>query len=115
MSYHTLEDSTVFLTAVSNLCGGAKFELVGDDRYENITKWYLDEDETPPTKEAVLAEVARLEKHLVNTEYQRSRKPEYPSLEEFVDAYYQEKKGNSTPMNEYIAKIDSVKAKYPKS
>lgn len=115
MSYHTLETSTIFLTAVSNLCNGARFELVGDDRYENITKWYLDEDEVPPTKEEVLAEVARLEQYLKDTEYQRNRKPEYPSLEEFVDAYYHEKKGNSIPMNEYIAKIDAVKAKYPKA
>lgn len=115
MSYHTLETSTVFLTAVSNLCGGAKFELVGNDCYENITQWNLEEGETPPTKEAVLAEVARLEQYIKDTEYQRNRKPEYPSLEEFVDAYYHEKKGNGTPMNEYIAKVDAVKAKYPKA
>ena len=41
--------------------------------------------------------------------------PERFTLEEFAEAYYHEKKGNSTPMQEYIAKVDAVKAKYPKS
>ncbi len=113
MSYHTLETSTVFLTAVSNLIGGAKFHLVGDDSYENIVAWNIPEEEIP-TKEQVLAEVARLETLLVDTEYQRNRKPEYPSIEEFVDAYYWEKKGNSAKMAEYVAKVDAVKSKYPK-
>jgi hypothetical protein len=114
MSYHTLETSTVFLTAVSNLIGGAKFHLIGDDKYENIVAWNIPENEIP-TKEQVMAEVARLEKYIIDTEYQRNRKPEYPSLEEFADAYYWEKKGDSSKMSAYVAKVDAVKSKYPKS
>ena len=48
------------------------------------------------------------------TEYQRQRAPEYPPLQEFVDAYYWAQKGDNTLMDAYVAACDKVKADYPK-
>jgi hypothetical protein len=42
-------------------------------------------------------------------EYSQLREPLYPPLSEFVDAYYWEKKGDPSLMNDYIAKCDAVK------
>ena len=43
-----------------------------------------------------------------------ARKEEYPSIVEFIDAYYWERKGNPTPMDTYMKTCDTVKEKYPK-
>ena len=43
-----------------------------------------------------------------------SRKTEYPSIVEFIDAYYWERKGDPTPMDNYMKACDAVKEKYPK-
>lgn len=53
-------------------------------------------------------------KEFAATEYQRQRVGEYPLLQDFADAYYWAQKGDMTKMNEYIAKCDVVKEKYPK-
>jgi len=44
----------------------------------------------------------------------QKRKEEYPSLEEFADAYYWAQRGDNSKMNEYIEKCEEVKNKYPK-
>ena len=46
--------------------------------------------------------------------YDIKRLQEYPSLSEFADAIYWQQKGNNTKLNEWIAKCDAVKSKYPK-
>lgn len=46
--------------------------------------------------------------------YKRQRRPEYPSLATFADAYYWAQKGDNTKMDEYVAACDAVKTKYPK-
>ena len=43
-----------------------------------------------------------------------AREKEYPSILEFIDAYYWERKGNPTPMDNYMKTCDNVKEKYPK-
>ena len=43
-----------------------------------------------------------------------AREKEYPSILEFIDAYYWERKGNPTPMDNYMKACDAVKEKYPK-
>lgn len=47
-------------------------------------------------------------------EYQRKRAEEYPSLADFADAYYWMQKGKTDLMDEYVAKCDAVKNKFPK-
>ena len=50
----------------------------------------------------------------VGEDYKALRKKEYPPLDEFADAYYWLQKGDPTLMDEYIAKVEAVKVKYPK-
>ena len=63
---------------------------------------------------AVDTEEARLTTILNNTQYSRNRAPLYPSLADFADAYYWEKKGNDSLMATYIAACDKVKSDNPK-
>jgi len=49
-----------------------------------------------------------------NYNYKQLRSLSYPQMIDFIDAYYWAQKGDSTKMDEYIAKCDAVKEKYPK-
>ena len=46
--------------------------------------------------------------------YIDKRAAEYPSLADFADAYYWMQKGKTDLMDEYVAKCDAVKNKFPK-
>jgi len=46
--------------------------------------------------------------------YITKRAAEYPSLADFADAYYWMQKGQTDLMDEYVAKCDAVKNKFPK-
>lgn len=98
--------------AISSLLPGAEFSIRDDD-YDQIDWW--DEVYTQPSKEEVEIEIQRLEAESNSNEYQKLRAPEYPDLREFADAYYWSQKGDDTKMNEYVAKCDEVKSKYPKN
>jgi hypothetical protein len=50
----------------------------------------------------------------ITPQYVLQRVREYPPLSDFADAYYWVQKGDETKMNEYIAKCEEVKNKYPK-
>ena len=47
--------------------------------------------------------------------YVRARLGEYPDLAEFVDAYYWHRRGRPQDMDAYLAKIDAIKARFPKA
>ena len=114
---------STFISAVVNLCGGAFFSLVGDeDKYENITYWYvgngkLTDESKIPTKEEVEAEVERIKKEEV---YKRQRTGKevdgvvttdgiYPPIEDQLDYIYHH--GIAKWKTDIIA---PVKARYPK-
>ena len=46
-----------------------------------------------------------------DTQYQRDRKNEYPPIEDYIDGVV---KGDQAQIDDYIAKCQAVKAKYPK-
>ncbi len=48
---------------------------------------------------------------VINTQYQRDRKNEYPPIEEYIDGVV---KNDQNQINQYIQKCLAVKAKYPK-
>ena len=48
---------------------------------------------------------------VINTQYQRDRKNEYPPIEEYIDGIV---KGDQNQVNQYIQKCLAVKAKYPR-
>lgn len=96
----------IFHQAVENLCGGAHYKLLGNDVYENIVEWFVD---NPPTKDQVLSEVARLQTEYDAKEYQRLRANEYPPVVEQLDKIFHE--GVDAWKNE----IQAIKDKYPKA
>lgn len=48
---------------------------------------------------------------VLDTQYQRDRKQEYPPIEDYIDGVV---KGDQTQIDEYIQKCLEVKSKYPK-
>jgi len=46
--------------------------------------------------------------------YIAKRASEYPPITDFADAYYWAQKGKTELMDEYVAKCDAIKLKYPK-
>jgi len=93
--------------ALINLAPGTRWELLGDT-YEDII-WH-DEETEIPSKDEVIAEVDRLIAKHQEIEYQRLRAPEYPPMAEQLDALW---KGGKEAAD-MLAKIQAVKAKYPK-
>lgn len=48
------------------------------------------------------------------SDYAKRRADEYPAWEEYADALYWQSKGDPSKMAAYLAKVETVKAKYPK-
>lgn len=97
--------------ALVNLRPGAQWSLNGDE-YEGLV--WLDEIQTKPTEEEVNQEIERLKAEYEKKKYQRLRASEYPDLKELADALYWSSKGDNTRLDEYYAKCEAVKLKYPK-
>lgn len=71
---------------------------------------WLDDLVDAPTKEEILAEVARQE----SEKYKGLRAAEYPPLADLADAVYWQAQGDDTKMTAYLAAVDAVKQQYPK-
>ncbi len=97
--------------ALQSLRPKAEWSLNGDT-YEGLI--WLDEIQTQPTKKEVENEVKKLQEEYEKQKYQRLRAPEYPDLKELADALYWSSKGDNTKMDDYVAKCEAVKLKYPK-
>lgn len=98
---------TPFYNALCNLVGDSNFQIIGEDKYENIVSWKV---QNPPTKQQVENEVNRLIKIESDTQYQRNRSKEYPPVGDQLDALF---KAGLFP-EEMAAQIQAVKDKYPK-
>ena len=81
-----------------------------DDEYE--IDWMS--ATTRPSDEEISAEVARLQEDWDAREYITLRKRAYPALADFADAYFWQQQGDETKMQAYLARIEDVKALYPK-
>jgi len=46
--------------------------------------------------------------------YKTNRRVEYPHIDYFLEAYYDEKKGDDTKMKAWVAACDKVKSDFPK-
>ena len=101
-----------FIKALNNLVGSGNFYLEGDHTYESVKTWFVD---NPPTAQQVYAERDRLKAEWDQKYYARERKYDYPELGELADAIYWKEKGDNSKMQAYIAKIDAIKAQWPKS
>ncbi len=100
------------IEAIHSLRPGAEWSL--DGRKYSGLNWFETNTQTKPTKEEIEAEVAKLQAEYEAAEYQRQRAPEYPDLKELADALYWSSKGDNTKLDEYYAKCEVVKLKYPK-
>ncbi len=99
MNYFTSE-------ALLSLRPGAQFSIVNED-YSTL-QWSDDNDLAPPTEEEIIIEAERLQREWVKNNYQRLRKPEYPSIQDQLDLLYH--KG----YDGWKEEINKVKEKYPK-
>jgi hypothetical protein len=97
--------------ALNSLRPGAEWSIKGST-YDGLD--WLDKTQTKPTKKQVEAEISKLQSEYESAEYQRLRAPEYPDLKELADALYWSSKGDNTKLDEYYAKCEAVKLKYPK-
>ncbi len=105
-------NSLYFLVqALYKLRPNSLWTINGEDYSGLIWK---DENQTKPTEEEVTLKINELQKEWEDTQYQRDRAPQYPSLADFADAYYWAQRGDNTKMNAYIAQCDEVKNQYPK-
>ena len=95
------------IDAVKSLRPGAQWSLDGDT-YDGI-QWF-DKTQTKPSEDEVAQEIERLKAEHERTEYQRQRKPEYPSIGDQLDALFHA--GVFPP--EMAAQIQAIKDKYPK-
>lgn len=92
--------------ALLSLVPNAEFGI--EDNDFNRINW---RDSRPmPSYEETMAEVERLRQEWINTEYQRQRAPEYPSIGDQLDALFHA--GVFPP--EMASKIQAIKDKYPK-
>jgi len=87
------------------------YDLRKGTTYDDVI-WHI---ENPPTEQEFNAKIEEYKEYRrLNIEYKENRVEEYPSLREFADAYYWEKMGDSTKMDEWVANCTAIKTKYPK-
>ena len=87
----------------------AIFSLVGGDISALGDEITYKSGQTPPTDEAIDAEIIRLQAEYNANQYQRDRK--YPDLEEQLDMQYWDQVNGTTTWKDAV---DVVKNKYPK-
>ena len=96
------------IDALNRLRPNAQWIFTGDFTYACL-EW-KDENSTKPTEAEVVAAIAVVDAEYVRNEYQRLRAPEYPPIGDQLDALW---KGGDAAA-EMLAKVQAVKAKYPK-
>ena len=94
--------------ALNRLRPGAQWTLVGDYTYACL-EW-KDESVSKPSEAEVAAAMTAVDTEYARSEYQRLRAPEYPPIGDQLDALW---KGGDAAA-EMLAKVQAVKAKYPK-
>jgi len=98
-------------TALQSLRPGAQWVLRGTTVAD--LEW-LDTDQTQPTEQEIVDEIARLQQEFDQTEYQRKRKTQYPPITDFADAMYWSSRGDHSRLEAYYTACEAVKAQYPK-
>jgi len=93
--------------AILQLAANKKWRIIGDFTYEDLI-W--EDDSVSPTKEQVESKADELELEYDNNQYRLQRVPEYPPIGDQLDALW---KGGEDA-EEMLAKVQAVKAKYPK-
>ena len=98
----------MYIKAIKNLYNG-RFITKSPYTYSEI-QW-LDENVTAPTDAEIQAEVTRMQAEHQETQYQRDRVAEYPSIQEQMDMQYWDAINGTTTWQDAI---NATKTKYPK-
>ena len=88
----------------------AVHSLVGGQISTTDDVYRYDDGQTPPTEEAIQAELVRLQAEYDAQEYARTRRPKYPDIGDQLDDLYH--KGAFS--DEMAAKIKAIKDAHPK-
>ena len=91
--------------AIYNLAPTAVWSMTNDS-YDELV--WLSDDVAKPSKDAVLAELARLQAEYETKEYQRQRATAYPSIADQLDTLYHQ------GYDGWKATITAVKEEFPK-
>lgn len=102
-----LNEQPIIQDAINSLRPGAQWHLVGT-QYSGLN--WLDEEQTKPTQQEIETKLVELQVEWEQSEYQRLRKPEYPSIGDQLDALW---KGGAAAES-MLALVQAVKTKYPK-
>ena len=92
------------MQAILSLVPGAQVTV-----RDGVVEW-INPSVASVTESQIATEVIRLQAEYDAKEYQRKRAPEYPSIGDQLDALW---KGGAAA-EEMLAKVQAVKAKYPK-
>ena len=85
--------------AAYSLVGGS-ITTIGDE-----TTYHT--GQTPPTEEAIQAEMIRMDAEWDSQEYARNRRKDYPSTGDQLDMQYHDQLGGTTTWKDAIAKVKS--------
>jgi hypothetical protein len=100
-------------TALSSLAPNKRWQIVGDQAYENIV--WLEDNFVPPTKEQVDAELERLNSDWESKKYSRTRESIYPSEKDLIVALWEMVVENRPEAANYLQENrDAVKNQIPK-
>jgi hypothetical protein len=97
--------------AITTLYPDAHWEIEDED-YDKLV--WKSEDIPKPSRTVLETEAARIQAVWVQNQYQRDRKYEYPQVTELADAIYHQQNGNEVPLQQYLAKVQAVKDRFPK-
>ena len=97
--------------AIKKINPNAKFTVNAED-YNQIT-WL--EGTTPISKADIEAKMAELQAAYDAKAYARSRKQEYPNVDDFMEAYTEKEiLADTTKWDEYVVKYNKVRSDNPK-
>ena len=91
--------------AIQNIRPNSNWYLEGET-YDKLV--WTDTEKSKPTEEEINEEIVRIRQTVVDTQYQRNRAKEYPSIEDQLDIIYH------NGIEAWKQAIDDVKNKHPK-
>jgi len=95
--------------AILALEPNALFSVTGIE--EEDVNWLNEDDITPPDWEDILVKAQEIVDAYNATEYARNRAIQYPTIEEFVEAYTEKEiLGDSTKWDKYVVQYNKVKS-----
>jgi hypothetical protein len=93
----------------------ANFEIVTGTATDGSAVFSNNPADFPVTFSQLIEEKNRLQQIEDSNSHQAPRRAEYPTLGELADAVYWQQKGDNSKMDAYLAAVEAVKLKYPKS